>query len=188
MHVGKKERPAGTQRLRSNFAPEPSFLLVGHVARAHGVRGEVWVKINSGRETHLLESRQEVFIGNKHKVCGLQSIRKHRNGLLLMVDCCTDRNEAESLRGQKIWVTGDASEQLGVNEYYVEDLVGMQVNDEDGENVGELVEVLPTGANDVYRVAGRESELLLPAIDSVIRSVDVSKDEMVVRLIPGIRG
>ena len=62
------------------------------------------------------------------------------------------------------------------------------MNDEDGENVGKLVEVLPTGANDVYRVVGSGAELLLPAIDSVIRSVDVSKDEMVVRLIPGIRG
>ena len=54
--------------------------------------------------------------------------------------------------------------------------------------MGKLVEVLPTGANDVYRVVGSGAELLLPAIDSVIRSVDVSKDEMVVRLIPGIRG
>ena len=188
LDVGRKERPAGIKRLRSNFASEPSFLLVGHVARAHGVRGEVWVKINPGREGHLLQSPQEVFIGDKHKVCGLQSIRKHRNGMLLMVDCCSDRNEAESLRGQKIWVAGDSSDELGINEYYVEDLVGMQVNDEDGENVGKLVEVLPTGANDVYRVVGSGAELLLPAIDSVIRSVHVSKDEMVVRLIPGIRG
>ena len=63
----------------------------------------------------------------------------------------------------------------------------MNVRTEHGENLGELVQVLPTGANDVYRVVGVEGELLLPAITTVIRSVDVDNGEMVVCLLAGLR-
>ena len=76
---------------------------------------------------------------------------------------------------------------LRPNEYYVNDLIGLAVFTETGEHIGDLAEVLPTGANDVYSILGDEGEILLPAIRSVIKSVDLVNKKMTVHLMPGMR-
>lgn len=166
---------------------EPRFFSVGHVARAHGVRGEVWVNVPQRTALPSLEDVTHVLLGAGRIFRAMHSFRFHRGGLLLMLEGCDDRTAAEALRGQQVSIPMLRQHALNLNEYYVEDLVGLSVRTERGDNLGELVEVLPTGANDVYRVVGVEGELLLPAITTVIRSVDVDNGEMVVRLLPGLR-
>jgi 16S rRNA processing protein RimM len=77
---------------------------------------------------------------------------------------------------------------LAENEYYIADLIGLNVTTEDGEALGVISDVLQTGANDVYVVSKEGAEdLLLPAIKECIKNIDVEKGTMRVYLMPGLR-
>lgn len=73
------------------------------------------------------------------------------------------------------------------NTYKVSDLVGCSVVTEEGEALGSLVDVLPTGGNDVYIVQNEEKEILIPALKSVVLSVDLEKRLITVKLPEGLR-
>jgi 16S rRNA processing protein RimM len=75
---------------------------------------------------------------------------------------------------------------LEKGEYYFFQLVGVRVETEGGEWLGQIVDVIETGANDVYVVHGPRGEVLLPAIDDVILDLDLESKQMVVHLIPGL--
>lgn len=170
----------------ANRPSEPRFFSVGHVARAHGVRGEVWVNVDRHTALPPLDDVTHVYLGSGRSGWVMHSFRFHRGGLLLMLEGCDNRDAAEALRGQEVAIPMLEHQALKTHEYYVDDLLGLSVCNERGEYLGELMEVLPTGANDVYRVVKDEEELLLPAITTVIRSVDVGNGEVVVRLLPGL--
>lgn len=98
-----------------------------------------------------------------------------------------DRNAAEVLRGTLIEIEEADLPELVEREYYIHDLVGLEVATVEGDRLGELVEVLHTGANDVYlvREPGRR-DLLLPAIADVVVEVDLDTGRMRVELLPGL--
>ncbi len=99
----------------------------------------------------------------------------------------TNRTAAESLRGELIEVAAADLPELPDGEYYIDDLVGLKVVTVDGESIGRLIQVLETGANDVY-VVRREGakDVLLPAIPDVVREVDIAGGRMTVRLLEGL--
>ena len=75
---------------------------------------------------------------------------------------------------------------LGEDEFYQHDLIGLEVRTQAGEVLGEVAELLPTGANDVLVVQGPAGEWLLPLIEDVVQEVDLATREVVVELLPGI--
>ncbi|MYD64510.1 MAG: 16S rRNA processing protein RimM [Chloroflexi bacterium] len=98
-----------------------------------------------------------------------------------------DATAANALRGTLIEIEEAELPDLGQDEYYVHDLVGLEVVSTEGERLGRLAEVLRTGANDVYIVRRKgERDLLIPAIGDVIAEVDLSGGRMVVELLPGL--
>mgnify|MGYP001208666718 FL=1 len=165
----------------------PNLLLVGVITRPHGVKGEVWIKIINKADKFLDGQTSKVLLGMRQVPYELESFRVHRNGLLVKLTGCDDRNNADILRGSKVFISVDQMKPLRPNEYYVTDLIGLSVFTENGEHIGDLSEVLPTGANDVYSINGEDGEILLPAIKSVIKSVDLMERKMTVRLMPGMR-
>ncbi|MEO6062891.1 MAG: ribosome maturation factor RimM [Thermoflexales bacterium] len=166
----------------------PALVEVGRVTRAHGIRGEV--KVDGPPD--LLEALEEVtrvFVqpgGADPRVttrigdvagfpAALRQCRMHQGAALLVLDGVPTRNDAEALRGARIHVFGEDLPELDHGEYYAHDLIGLKVVDMDGNAVGELVEVLATGANDVYVVQGPAGERLLPAIESVVKAIDMEE-------------
>ena len=91
----------------------------------------------------------------------------------------------ELSEGQFLAIVGRTFNLLEEGEFYVPDLIGMDVVTEDGKPVGKLTDVLSTGANDVYVVQGKE-EHLIPAVKEYVRSVDMEKGAMTVHLIEGM--
>ena len=164
----------------------PNLLLVGVITRPHGVKGEVWVKVINKSDKFLDGQTSKVLLGVDQVACELESFRVHRNGLLIQLAGCDDRNKADALRGSEVYVSADQMKPLRPNEYYVSDLIGLSVFTENGVHIGDLVEVLPTGANDVYSISGEDGEILLPAIKSVIKYVDLMERKMTVCLLPGM--
>jgi 16S rRNA processing protein RimM len=108
---------------------------------------------------------------------------------LLKLAGCDDRDAAERLRGAWLQIPETEALPLADDEYYLYELQGLQVLDEAGERLGELVDVIETKANNVFVVhddAGQE--LLLPDIPQVIREIDFENGRMTVHLLPGLRG
>jgi 16S rRNA processing protein RimM len=103
------------------------------------------------------------------------------------LDGISSRKQASSLAGQYVNATPEASPELEEGEYFHYQLIGMLVRTEEGEELGELQEILETGSNDVYIVRGNSGELLIPATAQVVQNVDVVGNNMLVRLPDGLR-
>lgn len=94
---------------------------------------------------------------------------------------------ARALVGHWLTAPPETSPDLPQGEYFHFQLIGLKAMTEEGEELGEVTEILATGSNDVYVVAGGQGEVLLPAISEVIREVDLDHGVMVVRLLEGLR-
>ena len=99
-----------------------------------------------------------------------------------------DINEVERFRGKSLYVTRENAVKLQKDEYFIADMIGLSVVSTEGENLGELADVIQTGANDVYVVKkGGQPDLLLPAIKECVRKVDMENGVITVYLMPGLR-
>jgi 16S rRNA processing protein RimM len=170
--------------------PEPRYLSVGRVLRPHGVRGELRVEILTAyperlaQHAHLYLARPDSPEDVRRYL--VEGLRLHGEILLLKLDGCDDRNSADRLRGLLVQVPIEEAMPLEEGEYYLFQLVGVRVETETGEWLGQVAEVIETGANDVYVVHGPRGELLLPALDDVVLELDLEAKRMVVHLLPGI--
>ena len=169
--------------------PEPRYLVVGRILRPHGIRGELRVGIITDYPERLgqqacfyLASPDAPAVVQRYSV---EELRGHGDALLLKLHGCDDRNAADELRGMLVQIPVEAAVPLEEGEYYHFQLIGVRVEMESGEWLGQVVEVLATGANDVYVVRGPWGEVLLPAVDDVVLELDLELRRMVVRLLPG---
>jgi 16S rRNA processing protein RimM len=179
--VPEPDNPPG-----SPSSGEPVFLAVGKLTRPHGVRGEMIMEIMTDFPERLKPGVQ-LYVGPGRRPFRLRSRRPHQRGALVAFEGINTREQSGELRNQFVLVRADDRPPLPEGEYYHHQLIGLQVVEEQGSAIGELVEILQTGANDVYVVrlpAG--GELLIPAIDSVILSVDLERAEIWVQLPPGL--
>lgn len=170
--------------------PEPRYLAVGQVLCPHGVRGEVRVRILTDYPERL-ERHAYFYLAyptspEEAQRYAVERVRIRGGVLLLKLGGCNDRNSAEMLRGMLVQIPTADAVPLEEGEYYYFQLIGVQVETDAGEPLGEVVEVLGTGANDVYVVQGPRGEVLLPAISSVVLALDLDARRMVVRLLPGL--
>jgi 16S rRNA processing protein RimM len=162
---------------------EPLSVAIGKIRRPHGVKGEVIFEPYPEYFTHLKKG-QVLMIGKKHEAYTIHSIRAMDQNYLISFDGLLDCDKAGFLRNQLVYLRTEDLDQHPLGKHYPHQVLGMQVVDENGENVGRLEEVLLTGANDVYVVKKEDSidEILLPAIDSVILNVDEEKKVITVKL------
>jgi len=161
--------------------------------RPHGIRGELRVKIVTDYPGRLgehacfyLASPSSPESVRRYPV---EKLRWHNRGVLLLkLGGCDDRNAADELRGMLVQIPVENAVPLEEGEYYHFQLIGVRVETESGKWLGRVVEVLKTGANDVYAVRGPWGELLLPAVEDVVLELDLESKRMVVCLLPGMLG
>jgi 16S rRNA processing protein RimM len=116
----------------------------------------------------------------------VRQARQFRDLVLLELAGIETRERADELTGTLLEVPEAELSQLEEGRYYRHQIVGLEVFDEAGSSLGRVDQVLETGANDVFVTRSGDSELLIPAIDTVIREVDVPRGRIVVRLLPGL--
>jgi 16S rRNA processing protein RimM len=155
--------------------------------RPHGVRGEMNVKAMTAYPERLA-AQQQLFIGPRHQHYPVQRIRQRSEEMLIVqLEGVDDRNAAEALREELVYVHIDDAVPLEDDEYYLYQIEGIRVVTSEGEELGTVTDVLETGANDVYIVTTPEgTEHLIPAIEDVIQTIDLAENVMVVRLLDGL--
>lgn len=154
------------------------LITIGTIITPHGVRGDVRILPQTDFPERFLDMESCYIDG---KTYHFTSARFHKQFILATFEEVKDRNEAELLARKEVQVTRDELVELPEGRYYIFDIVGLPVYDQEEHYLGEVSEVLQPGANDVYVVSkDGEPDLLLPVIDDVIISIDLEAKKMVV--------
>jgi 16S rRNA processing protein RimM len=157
------------------------FVVIGKIRRPHGVDGEMIVDSYSDFPERF-KPGTTILIGTDHAPYVIRARRFTNSAMLVMLRGIDTPEQAGELRNKMVEIDRNTLPPLPEGQYYHFQLVGLQVFGEDGKMVGVLNEVITTGANDVYVVVDEEGhENLFPALESVILSVDISNNKMVVR-------
>ncbi|WKZ48938.1 MAG: ribosome maturation factor RimM [Anaerolineales bacterium] len=165
---------------------EPLYLSVGFLRRPHGVHGEIIMDLHTDFPERMKKGRK-LFIGEEYKPMTLASVRPHQAGLLVKFKGVETPEEAGLYRNQWAFVKKADVPPLPEGTIYQHELIGFRVVDEGGNPLGELVEILETGANDVYVVRDDSGkEILLPAIPSVILDVEAGSRTLRVHVLEGL--
>ena len=162
------------------------WIAVGRITRAHGVRGEVAVLPLSDFEARF-QAGSRLFAGDRaHRPLVVVSSRPDRQRILVSFDQLRDRDDAEAVAGEYLFVPADAAPPLPEGEYWPHELEGCEVSTVEGRSLGLIREIVRTAANDVWVAEGASGETLIPALKDIVQSVDVASRRVVVRDVPGI--
>ena len=164
------------------------LLKVGVITTTHGVRGEVKVFPTTDDAERFLDIEYVLLdTGKELRRLNIQNVKFFKNLAILKFEGVDNINDIEMYKGRDLWIPREEAQELGEDEYYVADLIGMDVVLEDGSHFGTLKDVMETGANDVYVVEDENGkEVLLPAIKECILDVDVEKNSMTIHLMKGL--
>ncbi len=173
-HINKND--AGSQ-----LFSEPAFLVLGKLRRAHGVKGEIPLEVYT-RMLELLAPGCLVYVGEQHHPYRIEDTRTKNDLVLLKFHEINDRTTVSTLTNKLVYVAAEQLPPLGEDEYYLHQLIGLNVYQEDGTYLGILTEILETGANDVYLVEDDEgNETLIPATEEMIQDINLQSRKMIVR-------
>ena len=161
---------------------------VGVISSTHGIAGEVKV-FPTTDDMNRFKKLKEVILdtGKETQLLHIQQVRFFKNMVIVKFKEFQSINDVERLRGKSLYVTRENAVKLQKDEYFIADMIGIQVVSDEGEDLGILQDVMQTGANDVYVVGKDGEELLIPAIKDCILSVNVEEGKMEVHLLPGLR-
>lgn len=162
-------------------------LRVAIVGKAQGIKGEVRVHPVSNDVSRLLELHNVILKSKKTETkYEIASSRIQKDFCIMRFKGVEDRNTAETFNGSDVLVEREDSAELEENEFFVGDIIDSKVITDDGRDLGTLVDVYETGANDVYVVKGDHKELMIPAIKDCIINVDTENMIITVHLLPGL--
>jgi 16S rRNA processing protein RimM len=178
--------PANPGQAGSPVSGEPAYLSVGLLRRPHGLRGEILMEVYTDFPQRLKVGTR-LYVGEKRLPMTIASLRGHNDGLLVRFSGLENAEQAGKYRTNMVFVRADDRPPLPEGEFYHHQVMGLRVVDESGEELGSLVDILATGANEVYIVKRPDGrELLLPAIEGVILKIDPQAGLVQVRLLPGL--
>ena len=163
------------------------LLRVGAIASTHGIRGEVQV-FPMTDDVRRFQDCKELLLdtGKEKKKVEIESVKFFKQFVILKFRGYDSINDIEAYKGKELYVTRENAVSLEQGEYFIADLIGLSVFDEEENRIGTLKDVIETGANDVYSVETDEGEILLPAIRDCILDVDVEGGKMHVHILPGL--
>lgn len=163
-------------------------LQVGVISSTHGIRGEVKVFPTTNDAARFKELKQVYLETGKEQIpLEIERVKFFKKSAILKFKGIDDINDIEKYRGKSLLIDREDAATLEENEYYIADMLGMEVYTEDGSHFGRLRDVMETGANDVYIVETEEyGEVLIPAILDCILDVDVEAGRMKIHLMEGL--
>ena len=163
------------------------FLQVGVISSTHGIRGEVKVFPTTDNAARFKELKNVLLDTGKERIgLEIQSVKFFKQFVIVKFKGIDNINDIEKYKGKSLLVTREDAVELDEDEYYIADLIGMDVFTEEG-HFGVLRDVMETGANEVYIVdSDSHGEVLIPAIRQCVLDVDLEENRMTVRIMDGL--
>lgn len=170
----------------SSSSDEPVFVLIGKFRRPHGIRGEIRMTVLTDFP-ELISPGQIIYAGERYQAYTVRDIRGNGDDMLVSLKELPDRTAVEIFRNIMVYMKSEDMPDLPEGEFFIHQLVGMEVITDQDEKLGILKEILITGANDVYLVESPEGkELLLPATEEVVLDISQENRQILVHIIPGL--
>ena len=163
-------------------------LLIGRIVGAHGTGGVCKI-VSYAESLTVFETGSRLFVEREAthgQTCEVLWVKPHSKGALMALRGVTNRDAAKALQGAGLYIDKRRLPALEEENYYWFELIGMEVYTQDGDYLGRLESVMPTGSNDVYVVRAKDQETLVPALSSVVRRVDIAERRMEVVLPEGL--
>lgn len=163
-------------------------LEIGRIINTHGIRGEVKVMPLTD-DPRRFERLAWVYINDNHtlKKFYIQRVKYQKNNVIVKFKELDSINDAEPFRNCMLVIDREMAVDLPPDTYFICDLIGLQVKTDQGQELGEIIDVMSAGGNDVYVVKGSsEKEILIPAIKQVVLKVDIEQGFVIVKLLEGL--
>lgn len=163
------------------------FLQVGVISSTHGIRGEVKVFPTTDDPSRFKKLKKVLLDTEKERIeLEVQSVKFFKQFVIVKFRGIDNINDIEKYKGKGLLVPREDAVRLERDEYYIADLIGMEVYTDEGR-FGVLKDVIETGANEVYIIDSDEhGEVLVPAIRQCILDVDIENRTMKIRLLDGL--
>lgn len=164
------------------------FLEIGQIVNSYGIKGFFKVVPFTDDITRF-DNLKDIYIEKNKKLekKEIEEVKYHKNLVLLKIKGIDDINDTEQYKNCYLKIDRENAVKLPEDTYFITDIIGIEVFTEDGELLGNVIDVFPTGSNDVYVVKDElGKQILLPAIGDVIKKVDIISKKMTVKLITGL--
>lgn len=165
-------------------------LKVGKIVNTHSLKGEVKVISSTDFEEERFKKGSKLLITRGNQLIReviVESYRNHKNFLLVKFEGIDSVEEAEKLKNLQIKIDSDEVGELEENEFYFHEIIGCQVFDENDRNLGEIIDILTPGANDVWVIKGEEGkEILIPYIEDVVKQIDIINKKVNIEVMEGL--
>jgi 16S rRNA processing protein RimM len=164
------------------------LLLIGMIAAPFGVKGELKMKSLTDRPEQLGRRIRTIFVGKARTPRTIVKAYEHKPGLIVLsLQGVSDRDAAEELRGEEIYIKEADAAPLAEDEYFVHQLYGLRVLSDAGDEIGTVREVMTTGASDVLVVARKgQPDALIPVVRDFVAELDIPGGRVVIRPIEGL--
>lgn len=164
------------------------LLRVGTIASTHGIRGEVKV-FPTTDDINRFKKLKKCFLdtGREQIPLEVEGVKFFKQFAILKFKGYDNINDIEKYRGKDLLVDRDNAVPLEEDEYFIADLIGLDVVTDEGEAFGKIADVLQTGANDVYEIEALDGKsYLFPVIKECILDIDLDKSVVTVHVLPGL--
>ena len=163
-------------------------LEIGQIVNTFGIKGMVKVKPFTD-DIRRFDELKTVYVeknGNQTEY-EIEEVKYHKDMVLIKFKGIDKVEQAEMLRNSYLTVSRDSVEKLEEGRYYIVDLLGLEVYTDEQILLGTLEDIFNTGSNDIYVVKNKQGkQILLPAIQDVIKQIDIENKKIIVHLLPGL--
>ena len=156
---------------------------IGKIVNAVGLKGEVKVYNYSDSE-EVYERTPEIYAGDK--LLQVQKCNTQKNMVILKLSGIDDRNAAEAAKGTELFITEADLPELQEGQFYIRDLIGMEVEEQGGSFHGVVTDVLQNTAQDIFEVKTMMETVLIPKVDAFVQKIDGKERLITVTLIEGL--
>lgn len=164
------------------------YLEIGQIVNTNGLKGNLKVKPLTDDITRF-EDLKNVYIQKNNKLTEfkIQDVKYSKNMVLLKLDGIDNIEEAEKYKNSYLKINRKDAVELEEDSYFIVDIIGCEVYTDSQELLGKVIDVFSTGSNDVYTVKGmKNNEILIPAIEDVIKNVDIKNKKIIIHLMEGL--
>lgn len=184
----RRKQPLGSLLAGIKETDMEEKLRVGIISSTHGVRGEAKVFPTTDNPNRFKKMKEIILdAGEEELMLEIEGVKFFKKFVILKFKGIDSINDVEKYKGKELYVTRKNAQKLGQDEYFIVDLLGIEVIQDTGRKLGTLKDVIITGANDVYVVEmENKKELLIPAIKQCVLRIDVEAGRMEVHLMEGL--
>lgn len=164
------------------------YVLIGKIVGVHGIKGTNKFKSYAESLSVFYPGQSILISDNRSRETSIEInwVKSHTKTPLISFKGVTDREQAQALIGAELFIPETELPELEKGSYYWFDLIGIEVYTTQGDYLGRITSIFPTGSNDVYVVKDNKQEVLIPALESVVLDIDLELKRMRVDLPEGL--